>query len=80
MVHLHDYDKEQKSGAKMKELSSAEKSKLNTYAKALIMTDNRKASAIGEYVKTILKRDILPPSSLMPEDNNCVLEHFRHKS
>ena len=68
--------KEQKSCAKMKELSPAEKSKLNRYAKALIMADNRKASAIGDYVKTILKRDILPPPSPMPEDNNCVFGAF----
>ena len=71
--------KEQKSCAKMKELSPAEKSKLNRYAKALIMADNRKASAIGDYVKTILKKDILPPPSPMPEDTIVFLEHFWHK-
>ena len=32
----------------MKDLSAAEKAKLNKYAKALIMSDNRKASAIAD--------------------------------
>ena len=44
----------------MKDLSEPEKAKLNKYAKALLMCDNRKAAAIGDYCKTILKKDIVP--------------------
>ena len=46
----------EQSGSRMKDLSAAEKAKPNKYAKALIMSDNRKAAAIGDYVKTILKK------------------------
>ena len=66
----------EESGSRMKDLSAAEKAKMNKYAKALIMSDNRKAAAIGDYVKTILKRDIVPPPTPMPEDNNCVFRAF----
>ena len=66
----------EQSGSRMKDLSAAEKAKVNKYAKALIMSDNRKAAAIGDYVKTILKRDIAPPPTPMPEDYNCVFRAF----
>ena len=66
----------EQSGSRMKDLSAAEKAKLNKYAKALIMSDNRKAAAIGDYVKAILKKDIVPPPCPMPEDNNCVFRAF----
>ena len=66
----------EQSGSRMKDLSAAEKAKPNKYAKALIMSDNRKAAAIGDYVKTILKKDIVPPPNPMPEDNNCVFRAF----
>ena len=70
---------QEQSGSRMKDLSAAEKAKLNKYAKALIMSDNRKAAAIGDYVKTILKKDIFPPPTPMPEDNNCVFRAFLQK-
>ena len=66
----------EQSGSRMKDLSGAEKAKLNKYAKTLIMSDNRKAAAIGDYVKTILKKDIVPPPTPMPEDNNYVFRAF----
>ena len=40
------------------------------------MSDNRKAAANGDYVKTILKKDIVPPPTPMLEDNNCVFSAF----
>ena len=43
----------QSTTSAMKDLSAAEKAKLNKYAKALIMSDNRKASAVTDYVKDL---------------------------
>ena len=60
----------------IKDLSGPEKAKLNKYAKALLMCDNRKAAAIGDYCKTILKKDIVPPLNPMPDDNNCAFRAF----
>ena len=60
----------------MKDLSGPEKAKLNKYAKALLMCDNRKTAAIGEYCKTILKKDIVPPPNPMPDDNNYAFRAF----
>ena len=40
------------------ELSAAEKARLNKFAKILIMSDNRKATAVVDYVKTILEREL----------------------
>ena len=71
--------KEQKSCAKMKELSPAEKSKLNRYAKALIMADNRKASAIGDYVKQFSKRIYCLLLVQCLKTTIVFLEHFWHK-
>ena len=39
-------------------LSSKEKNGLNKYAEGLCMRDNRKASAIAHYCKTVMFRDI----------------------
>ena len=39
-------------------LSSKEKASQNKYAEALCLRDNRKASGIAHYMKTVLKRDI----------------------
>ena len=51
----------QPTSSTFKDLTTGEKAKLNKYAMALIMSDNIKAAAIGDYVKTILKKDIVPP-------------------
>ena len=59
-----------------KDLSPAEKAKPNKYARALLMSDNRKAAAVEDYVKTILKKDIVLPPNLMPDDNNCAFRAF----
>ena len=59
-----------------KDLSPAERGKLNKYTKAMIMGDNRKAAAVGDYVKTILKRDIVPPPVPQPDDMNCAFRAF----
>ena len=53
------------------ELSAAEKARLNKFAKILIMSDNRKASAVVDYVKTILERELIPPPDPAPDDQNC---------
>ena len=55
----------------LQELSTSEKAKLNKYARILIMSDNRKAAAIGEYVKNILKRELIPQPDPVPADQNC---------
>ena len=55
----------------LQELSASEKAKLNKYARILIMSDNRKAAAIGEYVKNILKRELIPQPDPAPADQNC---------
>ena len=53
------------------ELSAAEKARLNKYAKILIMSDNRKATAVVDYVKVILKGELILPSDPAPPDQNC---------
>ena len=53
------------------ELSAAEKARLNKFAKILIMSDNRKATAVVDYVKTILERELVPPPDPAPDDQNC---------
>ena len=53
------------------ELSAAEKTRLNKFAKILIMSDNRKATAVVDYVKTILERELVPPPDPAPDDQNC---------
>ena len=51
-------------------LSSKEKANQNKYAEALYLRDNRKASGIAHYIKTILHREI--DTSKQSEDNrNC---------
>ena len=54
------------------ELSAAEKGRLNKAAKMLIMADNRKATAVVDYVKAILARELIPPPpDPAPQDMNC---------
>ena len=51
-------------------LSSKEKANQNKYAEALCLRDNRKASGIAHYIKTVLNRDI--DTSKQSQDNrNC---------
>ena len=47
-----------KSQEQEEPLSSKEKSGLNKYVEGLCMRDNRKASAIAHYCKTVMFRDI----------------------
>ena len=44
--------------------------------KAMIISDNRKAATVGEYVKIILHKDIVPPPNLQPDDMSCAFSIF----
>ena len=42
----------------------------------MIISDNRKAATVGEYVKIILHKDIVPPPNLQPDDMSCAFSVF----
>ena len=52
-------------------LPSKEKANQNKYAEALCLRDNRKASGIAHYIKSILKREI-DTSKQSSDNRNCV--------
>ena len=58
-------------------LSSKEKNGLNKYAEGLCIRDNRKASAIAHYCKTVMFRDI--DSQKCSTNRSCVLKQISNK-
>ena len=69
-------EKQHQSTNTFKDLSPGEKAKLNKYAKAIIISDNRKAATVWEYVKNILHKDIVHPPNSQPDDMSCAFRVF----